>query len=179
MTVDQIIDRILKVEGGYINHPNDKGGETNHGITVAVARANGYKGPMRNMTQAQAREIYRVRYVIAPGFGLINNESPTIAAELVDTGVNMGPSVPSGYLQRALNALNRQQQDYKDIVADRKVGPATVAALKAYLGKRGADGERRLLALLNALQGARYLSIAENNPTQEAFMFGWLDRIVS
>ena len=179
MTVDQIIDRILKAEGGYVNDPNDKGGETNHGITVAVARANGYKGPMRDMTQAQAREIYRGRYVIAPGFGLINNVSPTIAAELVDTGVNMGPAIPSGYLQRALNALNRRQQDYKDIVADGKVGPATVAALKAYLAKRGPDGERRLLALLNALQGARYLSIAENNPTQEAFMFGWLDRIVS
>lgn len=179
MTVDQILDRVLKAEGGYVNDPKDKGGETNHGITVAVARASGYKGPMRDLTQGQAREIYRARYVISPGFGLIANVSPVIAAELVDTGVNMGPAVPSGHLQRSLNALNRQQQDYKDIVADGKVGPATVAALKAYLSKRGADGERRLLALLNALQGARYLSIAENNPTQEAFMYGWLDRIVS
>lgn len=36
---DKIINEIIRVEGGYVNDPRDSGGETNFGITVAVARA--------------------------------------------------------------------------------------------------------------------------------------------
>lgn len=177
MTIDDILENVLKAEGGYVNDHSDRGGETNWGVTLNVARVNGYSGPMRDMPRSKALEIYRSQYVEKPGFALIAEVSPSIAAELVDTGVNMGPAVPSGFLQRSLNALNQQQADYRDIVADGRVGPATVNALKAYLAKRGKEGERRLLALLNALQGARYLSLAEGSPSQERFMFGWLDRI--
>jgi lysozyme family protein len=177
--IDDILANVLKAEGGYVNDPSDKGGETNWGITKAVARTAGYQGAMKDLPKAIALEIYRGQYVIKPGFGLIANISPAIAAELVDTGVNMGPAVPSGFLQRALNALNQQGADYPDIVADGRIGAATVGALKAFLAKRGAEGERRLLALLNALQGARYLSLAEGSPSQERFMYGWLDRVVS
>ena len=45
--VERFLDDLIKREGGYVNNPNDKGGETCWGITVAVARANGYAGPMR------------------------------------------------------------------------------------------------------------------------------------
>ncbi len=176
-TIDSIIDDVIRAESGYVNDVNDRGGATRWGITEKVARANGYTGAMRDLPEAKAREIYRGQYVIAPGFGLVANVSPLIAAELVDTGVNMGPAIPSGFLQRALNALNRQQSDYPDIVADGKVGPATVRSLTAYLAKRGAEGERRLLALLNALQGHRYLSLAEGSPSQESFLYGWLGRV--
>ena len=41
--VDGVIDR----EGGFVDHPADKGGPTCFGITQAVARAHGYAGPMR------------------------------------------------------------------------------------------------------------------------------------
>lgn len=177
MTIDDILENVLKNEGGYVNDPSDRGGETNWGITLNTARVNGYAGNMRDMPRSRALEIYRKQYVVKPGFDDIATLSPAIAAELVDTGVNMGPAVPSGFLQRALNALNQQQADYRDIVADGRVGPATVNALRAYLAKRGKEGERRLLALLNALQGARYLSLAEGSPSQEKFMFGWLGRI--
>ena len=177
MTIDDILENVLKAEGGWVHDPADRGGETNWGVTLNVARANGYAGPMRDMPRSKALEIYRKQYVEKPGFALVAEVSPLIAAELVDTGVNMGPAVPSGFLQRSLNALNQQQADYRDIVADGRVGPATVNALRAYMAKRAKEGERRLLALLNALQGARYLSLAEGSPSQERFMFGWLDRI--
>jgi lysozyme family protein len=59
--------------------------------------------------------------------------SDAIAEELVDTGVNMGPAIAATMLQRSLNALNGQGKYYPDVVVDADVGPATIAALKAYL----------------------------------------------
>ncbi len=54
MTKDEIFNAILGKEGGYVNHPDDKGGPTNWGITQAVARAHGFTGDMRNLTRQQA-----------------------------------------------------------------------------------------------------------------------------
>lgn len=177
MNIDDIIEDVLKAEGGYVNDPNDAGGETMYGITKATARANGYTGAMRDLPRSLAKQIYHTQYVVRPGFAEIGKLSPTIAAELVDTGVNMGQKVASGFLQRALNALNRRGTDYADIAVDGAAGPATRAALKAYLGKRGAEGERRLLALLNALQGTRYVELCEGRQANENFMYGWLARV--
>ncbi|HGV4401999.1 TPA: glycosyl hydrolase 108 family protein, partial [Klebsiella pneumoniae] len=47
MTADQIIEGILGKEGGYVDHPSDKGGPTRWGITQTIARAHGYTGDMR------------------------------------------------------------------------------------------------------------------------------------
>jgi lysozyme family protein len=180
LMIDDIIEEILRVEGGYSNHPADRGGETNWGITIATARAAGYGGPMRTMPQAVARDIYRRRYVEVPGFGLIVPLSPAIAAELVDTGVNMGPGVAARFLQRVLNALNRQGRDWGDIAVDGAVGPGTVAALRAAMKARGrAEAERIILRGLNALQGARYIELAEGRQANEAFVWGWLDKRVA
>ena len=44
MTIDTLIDGVIGREGGYSNHPADKGGPTRWGVTEAVARANGYRG---------------------------------------------------------------------------------------------------------------------------------------
>lgn len=171
--IDDILAEVVKKEGGYVNNPNDRGGETNWGITVAVARANGYTGPMRDMPKATALEIYRGRYVIAPGFGLVANVSVPVAAELVDTGVNMGPAVAGRFLQRALNLLTDRV-----LAVDGQIGSASVAALKAFLTHRGTVGERRLLALLNAFQGTRYAELAEGRTANRTFIYGWLDRVV-
>lgn len=177
MLVDKLIDAVLVKEGGYVNHPNDRGGPTNFGITQAVARTQGFMGDMRNLTRAEARDIYWRLYVLKPQFDKVAALSDVIAAELVDTGVNMGPATATKILQRSLNLLNRQQGDFADIAMDGMNGPGTLGALTKYLKVRGLEGERRLLKLLNALQGSRYADIAEKTPSQEAFMFGWLDRI--
>ena len=142
MDVDEQVDELIEREGGYVNHPADKGGPTRYGITEAVARAHGYAGAM---------------------------------AELFDTGANMGPAVAATFLQRALTALNRGGKDYPDLTPDGRVGPVTIAALDAFLAARGANsGETVLLRALEALQGERYLRLAETRPANEAFLYGWL-----
>ncbi len=178
-TISQIIDGVIAAEGKYVNDPNDRGGETNWGITIAVARADGYMGPMRDLPRQRAYDIYYRKYVVAPGFDKIATISMPIAAELVDTGVNMGPKVAATFLQRALNGLNRNGKDYADLAADGSAGPATRTALTAYIDKRGAEGVRRLLLLLNAIQGEHYLSLAEGRAANETFLYGWLARIAA
>lgn len=169
-----LVDPLIGREGAYANHPDDRGGETMWGITIAVARRYGYTGPMRSMPRDTAAAIYIRRYLVEPGFDQVYSRSPAIAEELFDTGVNMGQAVASTMLQRALNALNRQGRDYPDLKVDGDVGPATLRALDAYLRFRGREGEAVLLKALNVLQGERYIDLAERRPANESFVYGWL-----
>ena len=171
---DRLIEELIEREGGYVNHPSDKGGPTRFGITEAVARAHGYSGPMALLPREEAAAIYRRLYWLRPRFDEIAKRAPLVAAELFDTGVNMGPAVAAGFLQRALNALNRGASDYADIPADRRIGDATIAALAGFIARRGPAGEEVLLKAIEALQGERYLRLAEERPANEAFLYGWL-----
>jgi lysozyme family protein len=172
---DRLIEELIEREGGYVNHPNDKGGPTRFGITESVARAHGYSGAMALLPREEATAIYRRLYWLRPRFDEIAKRAPAVAAELFDTGANMGPAVATTFLQRALTALNRNGTDYPDLVPDGRAGPRTLAALDGFLearGKRG--GETVLLRALEALQGERYLRLAERRPANEAFLYGWL-----
>ena len=171
---DALIDAVIDREGRYVNHPADRGGPTCWGITEAVARAQGYDGAMQHLPRAEAAAIYRRIYWLRPGFDAVALRAPQIAAELFDTGVNMGTAIATGFLQRALNALNRAARDYPDIAVDREIGPRTLSALDAFLRARGAGGETVLLRAMEALQGERYIALAERRPSQEAFLYGWL-----
>lgn len=175
MDVDELIDELIEREGGYVHHPADKGGPTRFGITEAVVRAHGYAGAMAGLPREEAAAIYRRLYWLRPRFDQIAERAPRVAAELFDTGANMGPAVAATFLQRALTALNRGGKDYPDLVPDGRVGPATLAALDAFLEARGRErGEVVLLRALEALQGERYLRLAEKRPANEAFLYGWL-----
>ena len=169
-----MIDELIEREGGYVNHPDDRGGPTRFGITEAVARAHGYAGAMAAMPRDEATAIYRRLYWLRPKFNEVASRSTGVAAELFDTGANMGPAVAATFLQRALTALNRNGQDYPDLVPDGRIGPRTLAALDAFLKARGQSGETVLLRALEALQGERYLRLAERRPANEAFLYGWL-----
>lgn len=99
MTKDEIINVLLDREAGYVNHPSDKGGPTNWGITAKTALAHGYSY-VRSLTKEQARAIYEADYWYGPRFDEVAELSPKIADELCDTGANMGPSVASKFFQR-------------------------------------------------------------------------------
>ena len=173
-SVDSIIDQTIGREGGYSNHPADRGGPTRWGITEQVARAFGYRGEMISLPRTTAVDIYRARYWFGPQFHLIAEVFPAAAVEMFDTGVNMGPTIPSEFLQRALNALNRGGSDYPDIAVDGRCGRVTAFACRELMRVRGALAEVAVLRTLDGLQCARYVAITEGRPANEAFFYGWI-----
>lgn len=172
------LDALIAREGGerYTDLPADRGGPTRWGITQTTARAFGYVGDMRELSRSTAEAIYIQRYWTGPSFADIDPISYPLATKLFDIGVNMGPATASTFLQRSLNVLNRQGADYPDIAADGRIGPMTIHALRAFLAKRGKEGETELVNMVDALQHVRYIEIAERDQTQETFAYGWQRR---
>ncbi|WP_111862617.1 glycoside hydrolase family 108 protein, partial [Acinetobacter baumannii] len=176
---EQYLEELIKREGGYVNNPADRGGATKYGITQAVARENGWNGNMKDLPLEFAKSIYKKQYWLEPRFDQVNALSPSVAEELLDTGVNCGPNFAKPLLQRALNLLNNQgKAGWPDLKVDGVYGSATLGALKTYLSKRGKDGEKVLVRVLNIMQGQRYIEICERNPKQEQFFYGWISNRV-
>lgn len=166
-----ILASIFHFEGGYVNHPDDPGKATNHGITEAAARADGYTGRMEDLPKERAEQIYRKSYVDGPKFGALLPLSPAVAHKLIDAGVNVGTKRPACWLQESLNAVNRNGQDYPTINVDCDIGPATVAAYKGLQKKRGAEQACVMtLKLLDAKQTQHYLSLKNLH----MFTPGWI-----
>ena len=176
MSKQKVIDDILAVEGGYVNDPSDSGGETNFGVTVAVARACGYLGDMADMPREVAFGVYSARYWDAVNADQLAALSASVAEEVVDTGVNMGTGRAGRFLQRGLNVLNSGGKLFADIKVDGAIGLGTITALAAYLAARD---EKTLVKALNCLQGAFYIELAERREKDERFVYGWLkNRVV-
>lgn len=165
-------------EGGYSNDPNDSGGETNWGITKKIARANGYTGEMKDLTRERARKIAKSQYWDLIRLDDVGSISDLVALEMFDTGFNCGQAEAVKYLQRALTLFNRRGKDYEDLNVDGLIGGFTLTALKAFIVKRGKDGETVLLRALNSQQGGHYLNLGEIREKDEDYMFGWfLNRV--
>lgn len=178
MDAQRLIDEVIAREGGYTNHPADRGGPTRWGITEQVARAHGYRDDMRNLPRVVAVEIYFNRYWHGPGFDRVGALYPALAVELLDIGVNMGTEWPARWLQRSLNALNNGASLYPDIAVDGRIGNMTLDALKLFKQRRGAEGEAVLLESIRSFRGVRYIEITEARPANEAFTYGWFRRMV-
>lgn len=175
MSIESMIEATIGKEGRYSNHPADKGGPTMWGITERTARRNGYGGVMRLMPREMAVSIYRAEFLVKPGFAAVATLDEKVAEELFDTGVNMGPDVPTRWFQEWLNALNDGGKHYADIVEDGDIGPATLQAFRALQSVRGKAGAQRVMLLgLNCSQGERYKTLARSRAANEAFVFGWL-----
>ena len=176
MTISDIINGIIAVEGGYTNNPNDAGGPTNLGITLAELQSlhpGATIDDLKNLTKAQAYDIYEKKYYTEPHIDLLYPISPAIAAEVMDTGVNMGTDTAVKFLQSGLNALNLQGTLFPDLVVDGGLGQHTADALAKFLHNRGSDGEAVILKVLNCLQGAKYISLSQARQANESFVYGW------
>lgn len=179
MNVASTINAILEREGSiYTDNPNDPGGPTKYGITLATLSAwrkhECSAVDVMNLFHAEAFDIYLDRYFIKPGFSKVVPLSGDLAAELTDTGVNCGPAVAAIFLQRCLNAFNQGGSRYPDLKLDGDIGARTLSALEAFLGWRKKPGERVLIAAINCLQGERYIELAEKNVKLEDFTYGWI-----
>ncbi|MBN8826122.1 MULTISPECIES: glycosyl hydrolase 108 family protein [unclassified Spirosoma] len=178
----------LKTEAGYVNDPDDNGGETFGGISRVtnsdwsgwvlidqikkIAKPADYDNVMFANAELMrlVRSAYKARYWDVNRLDFIVNQA--IANELFDTSVNMGIKVGAQFLQRALNVLNQNQQLYADIDIDGVVGPQTVMLTNSH------PYPALIIKVLNILQGYRYIDIAEKAPVQEKYMRGWLSRVV-
>lgn len=165
---------IVIIEGGYVNDPLDKGGETKWGISFAVARAAGYRGEIKDMPLDLAKLIYRKNYWDALNLDAISNLSYPIAAELFDTGVNMGIGVAAKFIQRGLNVFFGANS----VFIDGRIGSVTISYLKQYC-EDPKKSAATMLKILNAQQCVRYLDIVESNRNQTRFLRGWIDKRVS
>lgn len=155
---------LIGIEGGYVNDPTDRGGETKYGISKRS-----YPNlDIKNLSLQDAKEIYYRDFWQVNG--LDNILKYEVAAELFDTGVNMGVSIASRFLQEALNLMNRNGQNFQDLKVDGQIGPATISAYRKV-------DDRILLKVLNGLQFSRYVWICKERPDQEKYFNGWMIRV--
>jgi lysozyme family protein len=165
-----MIAGVIAVEGGYVNHPNDPGGETNMGITKRVARESGYSGPMRTLPREVAESIYYERYLVRPGYAPLVELDAAVTEELFDTTVNMGPARPSRWFQQSVNALCGAR-----LAVDGQIGRASVGAFSSCQARLGAS--RLCVAMLDSLdarQRDEYGRLVRVNPRLRVFHRGWI-----
>ncbi len=167
--VECIINEVIeRFEGGYSNHPADRGGPTNMGITLATLSE--YLGrpasvdEVRSLSRAQAVAIYRSRYWNAAKIDLL----PLALQPVVfDTAVNMGPATAIRLLQRTLGDLGRR------VPVDGVNGKVTSGVAERAVAELGAA---RVVNAFCDHRKRRYLDIIADDPTQDVFEGTWLRR---
>lgn len=173
---DKIYSEVLRREGGsaYTNDPSDRGGKTRYGVTEALARRHGYKGNMKDLPEDFARGVYKEEFWDGNRLDDVASLSEKVAAEVYDSGVNVGPARAARWLQASLNVFNYGAGADPDLVVDGRIGRATLNALRDYLAKRGDEGVTVLLRALNGYQFAHYANLAEADHSQRKFTYGWV-----
>jgi lysozyme family protein len=152
---------VLVHEGGWADHPNDPGGATMKGITIAtfrkyLKRPDATKTELRNISDETVAAIYRRNY----WNHIRGDQLPAgIDYALFDFAVNSGPTRAVKMLQKVIGLTG------DDI--DGKVGPQTIAKINAV---------RAATAILD-LCAAR-LDWLETLRTWNSFGRGWTSRIV-
>lgn len=161
MTDDEIIDKIIEREGGFVNNPNDHGYATKFGITqetLTVFRG----GPVsvedvKQLSVAEARQIYKQKFIVNAGFGKIADDR--LRAFVIDSAVNHGIVMAVKLLQRALHVPD-----------DGILGPQTIKAV--------AEASTPKLHLQMIGQRAMFYGrIIKKDPSQSVFAEGWMARL--
>ena len=159
---EKIFEYLLKVEGGYSDDKNDKGGKTKHGIIEEEARDFGYKGDMQDLTKDFAKNIYLKKYYLGNKLDKVVNDK--VALSICDWAVNSGRNGTKN-VQVALNQINGS-----DLVVDGIIGNKTLEVLNA-------TDPGKFLEVYHNLQRIYYRSKIEADSTQKRFLTGWLNRI--
>jgi lysozyme family protein len=167
--VEQMIDDVIRREGGFVNHPQDRGGPTNFGITQeALSRYLGRPASIddvRRLSRMRAREIYRRDYFERPR---IDQLPQRIQPFVFDAAVNHGPGRAIRFVQQVCDAAG-----FGPLTLDGQCGPRTRQAAAA---ADRAMGDWLLAALVEERRNF-YLALVERDPGQRVFLRGWLNRL--
>lgn len=129
-TVEQIAEEIVAREGGYMSDPDDPGGATNHGITLATLQRHGHDltgdgritaADVMALSRSDAVDILIAHYFRAPR---IADLPEMLRPSVFDMYVNAGDMAVK-LLQRLLVQLGYP------LAADGAIGPATIRAAHA------------------------------------------------
>lgn len=153
----------IGIEGGYVNDPDDNGGETKFGISKRSYPHLDIKA----LTIEKAAEIYKLDYWDELRLDQVSNQA--IAAELFDSAVNCGVGTASQWLQQSLNLVGGHVLNAVSV--DGVVGSKTLVALES------CQYPAAILKCLNGFQFERYLLIVRRDITQRKFFRGWLRRV--
>lgn len=168
MTLDELLGGLLRREGGFVDHPSDRGGPTKYGITQRTLSA--WLGrpasveEVRALDEATAREIYVSRYLAGPR---IDTLPEPIVPLVFDCAVNHGPRTAVRFVQRVVNEAGFGPCD-----VDGVLGPDT---------RRRADTAQAEMGgfFCNAVVEERlafYDAIVARDPSQAVFLKGWRAR---
>ncbi|MEL7831823.1 glycosyl hydrolase 108 family protein [Citromicrobium bathyomarinum] len=187
-------------EGGYVNHPSDPGGATNHGVTVAVAREKGFSGNMRDLKRECDFPI-----VLPSGIRDALSEAELQALETDEDGdtpcaaqilfedyilapgflplVVIDDAVAEEVIDTAVNMGPYRPSRYFQravnqvcntrLVPDGRVGPLSVKAWRDCRDNLGPRACVRMLDALDRQQEAEYDRLVRVNPKLRAFRRGW------
>lgn len=187
MSFDKHFKKTTALEGGYVNHKNDRGGETINGIARKFHKTwSGWKIIDRYKSIHGLKNINAVLKADKTLQGLIKSfykktfwdryrldeiNSGLITGELYDSCVNMG-SRPIKWLQENVNIF-RIKKGQDTVAVDGKIGPSTVRAVNQIVKTK--VYERVLFKSLDTDQGAYYKKIVKNNKSQAVFYVGWME----
>lgn len=152
------VEVVLKHEGGYVNNPNDPGGETKYGIS----KRSYPHLDIKNLTRDQAIEIYHRDWWEKYQYGKIENLK--VATKVFDLSVNMGPAQAHMILQGAVNFVIDS-----GLKVDGILGPKTLAATNAV------DAEK-VRQVMRYKAAEFYYSLAKKRKESREFLLGWLNR---
>ncbi|MGD8590707.1 MAG: glycosyl hydrolase 108 family protein [Chromatiales bacterium] len=168
--VNEMIDDILRREGGFVDHPADRGGPTKFGITQKTLSEyygrNALKHEVEALEEDVAREIYERNYYIGPR---IDTLPQPIQAFVFDCAVNHGPRRAIKFVQSVCNQAGCDPR----LTEDGAMGPNT---RRAAIWASQEMGEVFLKALIEERRNF-YLTIVDARPSQRVFLKGWMNRV--
>lgn len=161
---DHAFKKTLGYEGGYVNDPDDPGGETKFGVSQRQ-----YPHlDIANLTLQNAKIIYYRDYWLPLKLDCFDGPAgERIAQEIFDTAVNMGTRAATYIAQRAVNFLG------ESVTEDGVMGAQTLAALSKWCSR---DPEA-LFKVLNGFQFVYYYKIITREPAKGKYARGWMRRI--
>lgn len=157
---EKVKHRILKVEGGYVNHPADPGGETKYGIS----KRSYPELDIKNLTEEQALDIYKRDWWDAKGYDKIIDTE--VAYKMFEFSVNAGQATAVKAMQRAIAALGSK------VKVDGKMGPITLAYINASV-------PYMLLPEFKDQMLSYYKGLVKAKPALKKFLAGWINRVES